>query len=276
MFHVKHYTIRGDDKMIKIFVTDMDHTFLDEESNLPLETQNIIDRLEQEERMFIVASGRTLTNLENKFKDYDHSLTFIADNGGILKHKGEILHIEILDEDVVVDTINQFKKAKDSVTVVIKADMAYIEDDRADYKDYIDEFYTNLTVVDNLLDYTKNVVKITGLSFTSSQDNFNNYINGKLDESVYPIEAGARWIDVMNKGVNKAKALEVIMNKYDISSDHVVSFGDYFNDLELIQNVKYGYVVENGVEGLKKHAYEVIGKNTDNAVINKILEHLDK
>ena len=70
--------------------------------------------------------------------------------------------------------------------------------------------------------------------------------------------------------------MQVIMDKYDIKHDQVVSFGDYFNDLEMIQLAKYGYVVENGAEGLKAHAYEVIGKNTDDAVINKIIEHLEK
>ena len=59
--------------MVKLFITDMDQTLLDDNSQLPKRTQEIIDRLEKEKKMFIVASGRTLTNLEYKFKDIDHN-----------------------------------------------------------------------------------------------------------------------------------------------------------------------------------------------------------
>ncbi len=261
--------------MVKLFITDMDQTLLDDDSQLPKRTQEIIDRLEKEKKMFIVASGRTLTNLEYKFKDIDHNLSFISDNGAIVKHKGEILHTEVIDENQAESVINTMRAMKDANIVVIKADMAYIENDREDHMDVLREYYNKLTVVDDLMNYRDGVIKITSLSLNDSHENYLNHVENKLDDGLHGVESGDVWIDVTKKGVNKGKSLQILMDKYDIKPEEVVSFGDYFNDLEMIQIAKYGYVVENGAEGLKEHAYEVIGKNTDDAVIHKILEHLE-
>ena len=254
----------------------MDQTFLDNDSQLPKRTQEIIDRLEKEEKLFVVASGRTLTNLEHKFKDIKHNLSFISDNGGILKHKGEILHIETINPPLVKEVLDVFSGLEDSCTVLIQAEHAYVANPLKGHMEKLQEYYTNLSIVDDLYEYMEGVIKITALSLDKSHHNFKTYVEGQLNPKLHAVEAGLEWIDVSNLGVNKGNAMQVIMDKYDIKHDQVVSFGDYFNDLEMIQLAKYGYVVENGAEGLKAHAYEVIGKNTDDAVINKIIEHLEK
>lgn len=263
--------------MIKLFATDMDQTFLDNDSQLPKRTQFIIDRLENENKIFIIASGRTLTNLQYKLKDIDHNLSFISDNGAVLSHKGEILFTEKIDPKHVSETIELSRRMSDSTVVLITPEMAYIDIDEPQHMKALKEYYTNLKLVDNVMDYIdEDVVKITTYSPTLSHQHYVDIVVPSLNPKLHGVESGTTWIDITNKGVNKGKALSVIMEKYDIKDHEAVTFGDYFNDLEMIQRVKYGYVVENAAEGLKEHAYEVIGKNIDDAVINKILEHLDK
>ena len=252
----------------------MDHTFLDDESNLPTRTQEIVHLLQEKEKLFVVASGRALTNLEHKFKEIDHNLSFISDNGAILKHKGEIIYTNPIKPEHIETLIHLTRTFKESTTIAIGLEKAYIENVRDDHMAILKEYYNELEIVDDLMKHTKNIVKLTTLSISHSHDNYQNFVLGKLHEDLYGVESGAQWIDITNNDVNKGVALKHLMDLYQLKQDEVVTFGDYYNDLELIKNVKYGYVVENGAEGLKKHAYKVIGRNTDDAVINKILEHL--
>ncbi len=263
--------------MIKLFATDMDQTFLDNNSLLPKRTQFIIDRLNEEKKLFIIASGRTLTNIEHKLKDIRHNLTIIADNGAILKHKGEILYTDKIEPYKVYNTVELARRMKDTTVIVITPTMAYIDTNHPTHIAGLREYYTDLEIVDDVLDYVENdVVKITTFSPTASDENFETYLKPNLDSTLHGVRSGDNWIDITNQGVNKGKALNYIMDIYNIKRNEVVTFGDYCNDLEMIRDVKYGYAVENAVDGLKKHAYKVIGKNTDDAVINKIIEHLDE
>ena len=262
--------------MIKIFSTDMDGTLLDNNSQLPPNIETLISKINNQNKIFIAASGRTLSNLEFKFKEINAEITFISDNGAILKHKGEIVYINRMNKDDVLDTIEKLKLAEDSTTVVITPDTAYIESDNIEHHAYLKEYYTHLTLVDDLRKYTDDVIKVTALSPTKSHENFNRVVKDRLSHRIYAVEAGKVWIDIMNMGVNKAVALQHIMNMYDIHKDEVVSFGDYFNDLEMIKLPKYGFVVENAPDEMKKQAYEVIGTNEDLSVIKTIEEFLKK
>src|SRR5699024_5750204 len=131
----------------------------------------------------------------------------------ILKHKGEILHVDVIEEEHVTSLIEKLRTLKDASTVVIQPDVAYIEEDREDHIDVLKEFYTNLKVVDDLMDYTHNVIKVTSLSLTSSKENFNNHIEGKIHDDLHAVQSGFEWIDISNKSVNKGKSLKVIMDK---------------------------------------------------------------
>lgn len=262
--------------MIKLFATDMDGTFLDNESQLPLRTQEIVDTLEKEDKIFVVASGRPLINLEHKFKDIDHKLTFISDNGAIIKHKGEILYVDYLDEDIARDIIHLYRQLDEATSVLIKDDIAYFEDVKEGHLEVLMEYYNEYIIVDDLTEHIEGAIKLTSLSLEHSHSNYINFVKDHIDESINAVEAGEHWIDATNKTVNKGVALQVLMDKYAVKNDEIVVFGDYFNDLEMIKLAKYSYVVENGANALKELAYEVIGTNEDDSVINKILEHLDK
>lgn len=262
--------------MIKIFATDMDHTFLDDNSQLPENVQDLIDEINASGSMFIAASGRTLTNLQYKYQDVKGDISFISDNGAILYHKEEIIYINSIKEADVVDTITKFRKMKDATIVVITPTMSYVDSVHDSHHDFLYEYYNQIKIVDDIMDYTKDVIKITTLSPTHSHENYLNHVENKLSDNVYGVKAGSVWIDVMNVGISKAVALQKIMDMYHINRDEVVAFGDYYNDLEMIKLAKYGYAVENAPDDIKKSAYGVIGTNNSGAVYLKIKEHLKK
>ena len=52
-------------------------------------------------------------------------------------------------------------------------------------------------------------------------------------------------------------------------------FGDYLNDLEMMESAYYSYAMENAHEDLKKVSRFKAKKNTENGVVEKIKEVLN-
>lgn len=79
---------------------------------------------------------------------------------------------------------------------------------------------------------------------------FNQRFNGKC----IAVRIDDFSSDLMLYGVNKKSAVEVLMNRLDISRDECIAFGDNMNDKELLQYAGIGVCMGNGCEELKKIA----------------------
>ena len=55
----------------------------------------------------------------------------------------------------------------------------------------------------------------------------------------------------MEKGINKAKAISELCNIFNISLNDTVAFGDNYNDLEMLNTVSKGFLMDNAPTELK-------------------------
>ncbi|MGL5963169.1 MAG: HAD hydrolase family protein, partial [Fusobacteriaceae bacterium] len=67
--------------MIKLVVTDMDGTFLNDKKEFSEEFWDIYSEMERREIKFVVASGRQYQNLRKNFERIKEKIIFIAENG---------------------------------------------------------------------------------------------------------------------------------------------------------------------------------------------------
>lgn len=74
------------------------------------------------------------------------------------------------------------------------------------------------------------------------------------------------YIDFTPKGITKAKALEIIGNKFMISSDEMIAFGDCDNDLEMLKYVGLSVAMANADSALKNNASFVTESNDNNGI----------
>ena len=58
--------------------------------------------------------------------------------------------------------------------------------------------------------------------------------------------------EITAKGVNKATAIEEIIKRWGYSMHEVIAFGDGYNDVEMLQAVKYSYAMTNAQEGVRQ------------------------
>jgi len=83
------------------------------------------------------------------------------------------------------------------------------------------------------------------------------------------------YATISAKEVNKGLTVKVMLEKYNISPQNAMAFGDQWNDLEMLKFVKYGYLMGNATEELKKEfSSDRITLSNDEDGIYEVLKNL--
>jgi hydroxymethylpyrimidine pyrophosphatase-like HAD family hydrolase len=77
----------------------------------------------------------------------------------------------------------------------------------------------------------------------------------------------------MNHGMDKGKAMRLLGEKRGLKPEQMMAFGDTYNDKEMLQSVKYRYIVENADDDMKQFANYITGSNDHFGVI-KIIDKI--
>lgn len=84
---------------------------------------------------------------------------------------------------------------------------------------------------------------------------------------------GDFFVEVLHPEVNKGRGLVEISKLLDLDLEHVIAFGDGYNDIEFIQNAGLGIAVKNG-KGALKEVSDVVSEftNEEHSVAEELLK----
>lgn len=74
-------------------------------------------------------------------------------------------------------------------------------------------------------------------------------------------------------GVNKASAIESLINHLCIPKENTYAFGDGMNDADMLEYCQYGIAVGNAKEGLKAIANEITDDIAEDGIYNSMKKH---
>ena len=88
-----------------------------------------------------------------------------------------------------------------------------------------------------------------------------------LDElGIRHCSSGSNNIEVMPRNSGKGAAVRRLAELFGIPVSEIMAFGDYTNDLEMLQAAGHGVAMENGVDELKAVAELIAPRNTEGGV----------
>ena len=82
------------------------------------------------------------------------------------------------------------------------------------------------------------------------------------------------YLEIMDESVSKSSAIQFLCDKMKIGLHQTVSFGDNYNDLEMLETVKYGIAMGNAPGEIQKKAKTIARDNEHDGiacVLKKIL-----
>lgn len=261
--------------MIKLIVTDMDGTFLNDNHEIHSEFWDIFEELKRRGIFFAVASGRQYYNLLKNFNRIKDDILFIAENGTYIVQKNEELFIDSMDKDSVADLVKIGREIKTSELVLCGKKSAYVESNKPEFIAEVEKYYERYEIVSDILEIEDDILKVTICDLTGSEENaYPKYIE-YIDKFKVAI-SGKIWLDITNLDANKGVAVENVQKKLGITYDETMVFGDYLNDLDMMKSGKYSFAMENAHPELKKLSNFIARNNNEGGVIEAIKEYVLK
>ncbi|MEJ6121001.1 Cof-type HAD-IIB family hydrolase [Vibrio sp. 2-Bac 85] len=260
---------------IKFIATDMDGTLLDKDGRLPPDFFEVFQQLEQRDIMFAAASGRQYYSLLQTFSSVKDRMMFIAENGTLVMHQGKELYSCTIDIDSIHSIIKEARKIEAAHIVLCGKKSAYIETQVPEALEEIKKYYHRCNYVKDLLEVEDEFIKVAICHFDGSQEFIYPSINAKFDVDHKVVVSAKIWLDVMNINASKGDAIKYLQDKLKFSFEQTMSFGDYFNDIEMLQASFHSYAVENAHEKVKTYARFSAPSNLEYGVMKVIRDHLD-
>lgn len=259
---------------IKFIASDMDGTLLDENSQLDPKFYEIYEKLEANGIMFAAASGRQYYSLAETFAPLKDRMFFIAENGTLVMHKGQELYSCTIERSEIEAIVQAARSIDGAHLVLCGKRSAYTETQDPQALKEFAKYYHRRESVEDVLTVDDDFIKVAICHFDGTEELVFPTINQHFGETHQVVVSGKIWLDVMNSKASKGAAIQHLQNTLGFSYEQTMSFGDYFNDVEMLQQSYHSYAVENAHEGVKKHARFSAPSNRDAGVLQVIEELL--
>ncbi|SDR67246.1 HAD family hydrolase [Gramella sp. MAR_2010_147] len=256
--------------MIKLIVTDVDGTLLNDNHEIHPDFWKVEEQLTKSGILFSIASGRQFYNLESKFEKIKDRTMFFAENGTYVSHKGKELYVNPIEKNAAIEFIQLGRELEHTQLVLCGKESAYIESEDENFRNEISKFYERLEVVEDLTKVEDTYLKVTLCNFNGVEDHtFPHFVN-YTDR--YKVAIAAKvFIDITALNANKGNAIKDIQKELNISPEETLVFGDYLNDLEMMQVAKHSYAMKNAhPEILQASNFITSHDNNDNGVLRTI------
>ncbi len=253
----------------------MDGTFLNSNYEVSPDFPAIYEELKKRNILFIPASGRQMPGITHYFKAIENEIGFIAENGAYVIYKDEELFADELENSFVQEIIQTIREIPGARAVLSAKKKAYYESDDEKFINYFTRYYTENQKIDDLTEEVDdNVFKIAIYHPEGSEENLFPYLKHFKNKNLEVVVSGQYWVDIMNRNINKGKALEIIQKKMNILPSETMVFGDYMNDITMLEKSKYSYAMENAHSSVKEVASFSAPSNNDFGVVEIINEYL--
>lgn len=263
-------------KDIRLIVTDMDGTLLNSNYEMSPEFPALYEELKNRNIIFVPASGRQMSGITKYFADQQQEMAFIAENGGYVIYKDQELFVDQMNHDFVVDIIKTVREIPGARAVLSAKSKAYYETEDPDFVQFFTKFYTANEKVEDLTKIVDDgCFKIAVYHPEGSEKNVLPFLKHFEKYNLEVVVSGEFWLDIMNKDINKGIALERMQTFLNITPEQTMAFGDYMNDIQMLQNTHYSYAMQNAHPAVKEVANFEAGSNDNFGVLKTIQTYLD-
>lgn len=263
--------------MIQLIATDMDGTLLDPEKQLPPQLPALLEELYRRDIIFTVASGRSHMALTSLFGDLAEETIFICDNGACVMQPHEAPTLHSLPLSVVHKVLDLCKELPHAVPVLCGFHHIYYPDNADEaMQQEISRFYLTFQKIpyEALYEADEPILKIAICDTTGPEHTTYPALHALLGDDYELIISGDCWMDIMCKGITKGNALKALQEQFGITSAATMAFGDYDNDISMLECAGFSYAMKNAPERIRKHAQHVAPSNAENGVVRVICDTL--
>lgn len=256
-------------------VCDMDGTLLNSQGAISEENEAALKKLQDRGLEVIIASGRTDLMVKSFIKQLGLTGSVISSNGGLIRNirTGEVLYSKLIEKSVVREILIYCEENKVDF-LLYTLDMVYGNKRNplmVKYENRNEELAENMKAP---LAYLQNISEIDNLDVLKvllvCREQPERIVELEKyfskNERITAVSSAVGLLDIMASNISKGNALKILAAKMDIDLNHIIAFGDNYNDAEMLKCVGMPIAVENAVEEIKPHAKHITKSNNESGI----------
>ena len=256
-------------KNIKLIVTDIDGTLLNDNGELGLESKKLVKKLMKLNVIVSFATGRLHSAVTEIAKE-------ISLNGYIISLDGALIKNSVNDQTLYESYIktNHVKKAielseKNLVNIVLcRASAIYYTENNSVIPSLLSKYGASYTKVDSYQEYISGTLEIVCSSdikdsIKQMEEEFSfpytfgcntSYFRSKKNENIF-------YLEIRKAGSSKGKAVTRILKHLSIKPTQTAVIGDWYNDITMFKTKAVKVAMANAIPELLNAADIVTAKS---------------
>lgn len=271
---------------IKLIATDMDGTLLDPKGQLDLlRLEKILDQLDQRGIRFVIATGNEIHRMQQLLGRLIDRVVLVVANGARIFENNQLVQAQTWDDDMVDKALVFFKgRELENQFVVtsmnggfVKKGTIFTELDKFMTPEMIEQLYRRTNFVEELKsDLFGGVLKMSLVVKEEYPSAILQEINQLFDGRARAVSSGYGCVDIMQEGIHKAWGLQELLNRWELTPEQIMAFGDSENDVEMLELAGISYAMENADGKAKAAATDLAPANSQAGVYQVLEKWLEK
>lgn len=256
--------------MIKIIALDLDGTLLNSKNEISAKTESILHEAIKNNIKVVLSTGRPYHSIKKYIDqlniDNDNQYSIIYNGCKIINNQlGEVLYSKTISSSLVKKAFALSKELGTSFFTYDDNDIIFYEDET----EYID-FELKLTnnpakkIVFSKINQDKRFIKFTFTSSKEKIDSIFTIVKESFGKECAVNRTHDLFVEVYNKNTSKGLALKYLSEKFGVSNNEIIAFGDNENDVSMLKVAKYKIAMSNSSSKVLLGTANEIAPSNDN------------
>ncbi|MBC5841818.1 Cof-type HAD-IIB family hydrolase [Flavobacterium sp. F-380] len=256
-------------KHIKVIISDLDGTLLNEHHTIGAYTKTVLQEMHEQGYLIIIATGRHHLDAIPIVDTLGFPTYLVTSNGARIHSPDRELLYATNIESEAVKSILSLERSPEITTVLFKETVWQTSKDNPK----VNSFQTKMNYIpeivdfDTLQDYT--AIKVF---FTHEKHSTLIALRDRIVATHSDLFNHAfslpHCLEFMDKSVDKSVAISKILEIENLNFNQAISFGDGYNDEEMLKSTAKGLLMNNAPDSLKMKLshLETIQSNSEDGV----------
>lgn len=257
----------------RMIALDVDGTLIDDRFQIQPKTKELLKGLHDQGVQIALCTGRNPSGAIPLMEEMGASGPVVVHNGAVSLHSTsrDIYSVLGFHMKELADVI-RFARDRGIHFDVNTPFRLYVERMDEDLKQLYRSYFAKPILLDDIMELDEEVVKLSLVGEEKFLDGMMTEIRERFPQ-FHSIRSGENYIDLMHPQVSKGYGLRIVAEKLGIPLGQVIAFGNYYNDIEMLEEVGFGIAMENSPPEVKKVAKAVTRSNNEEGIFYGLTRH---
>jgi Cof subfamily protein (haloacid dehalogenase superfamily) len=262
--------------MIKLVVTDVDGTLLD--NNADISELNLKALLSCEEIGIgiVLATGKSIFSIRPIIQQFDLKLPQITLNGAVIVDKDlKVINSIKIPPGYYFELIKEIRENNYNPLVALTDGRIFFDRHHPDMKAF-NRIKENITKIDSIeTDFiSKNCVSVSVA--IKEEDPLDLHLRNKFSSKLQLVRSGEYFFDILNLDATKGNALHFLAEMLKIDKKEIAVFGDSYNDLSMFSQAGLRIATGNSYQKVLEAADFITDENYNSGFGKAVYKYILK